>query len=173
MCEPASIALAGIALTAATTVVGAYSAYQQQKSSNRAAEFNASMMRRNAKVAELQAQNAEQQGAVDEKKHRLEVSQLIGSQRAGVSANGLLVDSGTPLDLTSDSEGFGELDALTIRNNAARRAWALRNESADYTAQGELSLMKRTSPVLAAGGSLLSGGSNLATQVASYSKTFR
>lgn len=167
-----SIAIAGLVLTAAGTATAAYSAYQQQESQNKANEYNAAALRRTAEQQNLQAQHAVDQGAVDEKVHRQKVQQLIGSQRAGASAGGLLVDSGTPGQVTSDTAGFGELDALTIRSNAARTAWGITNNAQDTMASAGLATMKNSSPGLAAAPSLLSGASQLAGGLYNYNQTF-
>ncbi len=170
MCEPASLAIAGLAITAISTGVSVYSQYQQAQSQNKANDYNAQLMERNAQNAKAQGQYAVDQGAVDEANQRNKVRQLVGSQRAAASASGLLVDSGTTQDYVSESTGFGELDALTIRNNAARAQWGYENQAADYTGQAGLKRMGNTNPMLAAGGSLLSGGSKLAGDIYSYNK---
>lgn len=51
---------------------------------------------------------------------------LIGAQRAGYAAQGVELDEGTAKAVQTQSAGMGELDALTIRNNAAREAWGYR-----------------------------------------------
>lgn len=167
MCDGgiSTIAIAGLALTAASTGVAAYSQYQATESQNKANEYNAAALNRNAEQANLQAQHLIDQGAVDEKVHRQKVQQLIGTQRASAAGSGLLVDNGTTEDVVEDTAGFGELDALTIRNNAARSAWGARNTGADYSASANLATMKNSSSALSVGGSLLSGGSQMYNQL--------
>ncbi len=168
MCEAASaIAIAGLALTAAATATSVYSAYEQNESQNKANDYNAAVMNRNAENSNAQATRVEEQGAIDEKVHRQKVQQMIGTQRAGFANTGLLVDDGTSLDVTKDTAGFGDLDAQTIRNNAAVQAWGVRNQSADYRAGANLATMRNSSGMLQAGGSLLAGGSQLVGQYSS------
>jgi hypothetical protein len=168
MCLPALV----IAATIASAAISAYGAYQQQKSANAAANYNAQIQNRNAEIANMQAENTVEQGAVAEKQHRLQVSELEGTQRAAASGSGLLVDSGSNLDVTKDTQGFGELDALTIRNNYARQAWGIQNQSADFRSQAQMSTMGNSSPFAAAAPSLLSGASSLSGQLASNKKLY-
>jgi hypothetical protein len=165
-----AIAVIPLAITAISTAVAAYSAYQQAQSQNKANEYNAAVQNRNAQNANIQADAVVQQGAIDEANQRKKVQQFIGSQRAAASANGVLVDDGSALDTTSDTAGYGELDALTIRNNAARAEWGVRNQAADYQAGAQLSLMKNTSPTMAAGTTLLAGASQMAGSYGSFKK---
>jgi hypothetical protein len=172
MCEATTaIAITGLALSAIGTGVAAYSSYEQQKSANAAADYNAKIQERNAENANVQANQVIELGKVEEAQHRLQVAKLKGTQRATGAGSGLLIDQGSNLQITQDTEGFGELDALTIRANAARTAWGVRNESADSMAQANLTRMKKSSPALAAGSSLLAGGSQLAGQYTSYKKS--
>jgi len=76
----------------------------------------------NAAQYELQAQDALQRGAQDEERYRAGVKTLIGSQRAGFAGQNVDVGQGTPVDVQADTAYLGELDALTIRQNAQREA---------------------------------------------------
>lgn len=169
MCEPLTI-LATTALVTSAIGVGvqAYGAQKEQKAANKAAEYNAQIMERNSQIAGMQADNALQRGEVAEKQHRLRVSKLIGEQRAGFGASGAVVDTGSALDVVMDTAEHGELDALTIRHNAAMEAWGYRNQGADYTAQASLSRFSKRSPGFAAGTTLLTGAGQIAGQAASY-----
>jgi hypothetical protein len=172
MCEPASLTMAGLALTVVATGVSTYAAYEQQQSQNKANEYNASVAERNQENANASAQQAIEQGKIDEANHLKKVRQLEGSQEAAGAANGLLVGDGTLLQATQDTAGYGKLDALTIRSNAAREAWGIQNNAADYGAQATLSRMKSSSPLLPAASSFLGGASSFAGGLASYQKTY-
>jgi len=167
MCD---VMLAGLAVTAISTGLSAFAAYQQAGAQNKANEYNASIQRRNADVANLQAKHAIEVGQVEENIQRQKVKQLIGTQRAQIAGAGLLVDADTGLELTKETAGFGELDALSIRSNAARQAWGAQQQAAGYSAQASLATMGKTSPFLAAAPSLLSGASQLARGIYQYNK---
>lgn len=97
----------------------------------RAAESTAQLAEYNAAVAELQARDAEQRGALEANRYRAMVRQVIGAQRAGFAAGNIDVGYGSAVDVQTDTAFLGELDALTIRTNAAREAWGYRVEAAD------------------------------------------
>lgn len=164
------IAIAGLVTTIASTGFAAYSSYQQQQSQNQANNYNRQIEERNAQVAELQAQDAEARGRIAEKEHRLSVANLIAHNRASSAGSGLLVDDGTFEDANEDAAGFGELDALAIRSNAAKEAWGIRNQKANSEAQANLYSMRNSNPLIPAAGSLLSGGSQVADQLYRYRK---
>lgn len=120
-----------MALTAAS---GAYAAYAQRT----AARAEEAAANQNAKVAENAAADALQRGAAEEGRHRDRVRRLIGTQRAGIGASGIELESGSPLELVSDTAALGELDALTIRSNAAREAYGYRAQGNDMRNQGRI-----------------------------------
>lgn len=109
----------------------------------------------NAQVAELQAEQALKRGREDESRLRLQTRQTAGSQRAALAAMGIDVDDGTAGQIQDDTTYFGELDALTIRNNAALEAWGYRTQATDYRMQGDLAAAHGRSQAL---GTILTGG---------------
>lgn len=100
-----------------------------QRSATNAAKESAEF---NAKVAEMQAVDALARGADDEERFREVVKGLIGSQRAGFAGQNVDVGIGSPVDVVADTAYLGELDALTIRNNAAREAWGYEIEAENF-----------------------------------------
>jgi hypothetical protein len=80
------------------------------------------------------------------------------------AASGVLVDEGSPLAILQDTAIQGELDALTIRSNAAQEAWSFRTQAGGFTAQAGLSRAKKRDPGAALTGTLLTGTSRLATR---------
>lgn len=130
------------------TVVDVYGQYQSGKQNERLAKAN-------ARIAEMQAVDAIARGRESERRFRQDVSGLVGAERAALAAQGIEVDTGDALQIQEDTAALGELDALTIRNNAAREAWGYRVQAADYRAQGELA---RTEGTFGAFSTLLTGG---------------
>lgn len=176
MCDMGAIsgplAIASLAMAAAGTAATVYSVYEGQKAQNRTNDFNSAMLQRGAQAKEMQAQTAVEQGKVAEEAQRKKVQAVIGSQRAQASASGLLVDSGTTQAVTEDTAGFGELDALAIRNNAQREAWGIRNDKEDLMLQSSLVQSKNMSPISAAMPSLLNGASSMASGIYGYNQQF-
>ncbi|MDD2709804.1 MAG: hypothetical protein PHV34_17615 [Verrucomicrobiae bacterium] len=173
MCDSIALAATSLALTVASTGMGAISAAQQQKSQNAAAEYNARIAERNAQQSELLAQDAIARGKIDAEAQRKETALKIGAFQASRGGSGLLVNSGSNLDVREDMAGFGELDALTIENNADREAWQLRNQATDYTLQANLARMSKRSSALAVGSSILTGTSKFGTDLYGYRDTFK
>lgn len=169
MCEPTTIIMgASLALSAIGVGVQAYSANKEAKAANAAAEYNASIQERNATIAGIRANDAIARGDIEEKKYRLQVSKLVGEQRSEYGASGVVVDTGSPLDVNLDTVEQGELDALTIRHNASIEAWGLRNQAEEAIGNASLYRATRRSPAVAAGTTLLSGAGQIAGQAANY-----
>jgi hypothetical protein len=142
----------------------AYGAYSQSVATRNAYEYQAKVAANNAQIAKWQSEDAIARGQKEEETHRLKVAHLMSSQRASMAARGLSLDYGSPLDILTGTEFMGEIDALAIRDNAARDAWAYRNKGAEYDANSTL-LENRAdseSPWLSAGGTLLTQGGAVA-----------
>lgn len=163
-----AVGIVSLISTAAGVFMQSQAARQQAEASNRANEYNAQIQERNAAIAEMQAVSAEERGAEAERLHRERVSGLKGSQRVAAAASGVLVDVGSPLEVLQDTAILGELDALTIRSNAAREAWGFRTQAGGYTAQARLSRAKRRDPGAALTTTLLTGASRLGSQYLNY-----
>lgn len=150
------------ALTLAGTALGAVGQVQQGKAAAQAARFNSKVADMNAEIAERQARDALERGKLEEQKKRTQVQQVLGRQKAAMAANGVDVGFGSPLDTLVDTATLGEVDALTIRSNAAREAYDYRVRGANGRAQAGLDRMNadasETAGYLGAAGTLLTGG---------------
>jgi hypothetical protein len=98
-------------------------------------ETNAQIAEYNARMLEAKARDAVRRGFEDESRFRVDLRGLIGSQRAGYAGQGVDVSEGSPLDVQTDTAYQGELDALTIRTNAAREAWGFNVSAEDERMQ--------------------------------------
>lgn len=96
------------------------------------------MLHRNADIADLQAKDAIQRGAIDQKKMRRQTEQVIGKQRVNMAAQGVDINKGSAVDVVADAAYLGELDALTIKNNAAKEAWGYKTQADDLRYRGRL-----------------------------------
>lgn len=117
MCNPA----AAFWVASAVLTVGA--GMYQADATKKAGEAQVEVARRNEATEKQKAELANEIGRIEEEKHRAQVRQMLGSQRATMAANGLDLSSGTALAITDQTAAFGETDAATIRYNAAREAW--------------------------------------------------
>jgi general stress protein YciG len=111
--------------------ISAYGQVKAGKAAKAAGESAAQQQEFNAKVAELQAEDALQRGADEESRFRTSVRGLIGSQRAGFAGQGVDVGSGSAADVQADAAFLGEQDAQQIQRNAEREAWGFRVEAED------------------------------------------
>ena len=152
-------------MQAAGMGMSAMGAYNQAKTQQATLGYEAAVADNNARIADYQAQTEQQIGAQQEQAQRMKTASLFGAQLAGMAANGIDLGQGSAADVLASTQYMGERDALTIRDNAARRAWAynmnaqnLRSESANDRAMGGA-----INPRMAAFTSLLTGASGLAT----------
>ena len=88
------------------------------------AKANSDMAKYQADVATMQAEDAIARGQLEEDRARRRAASFKGTQRSQLAASGVELDSGSASDLQADTAMLSELDALTIRNNAEREAWA-------------------------------------------------
>lgn len=160
MClQAATIGSIGTGLQIAGAVSGAFGSYQQSKATQAAYNYQAAVNRNNAQIAEWQAADAIARGQKSEQAQRLKAAQLKSSQRAAFAARGVALNEGSPLNILADTDYMNELDALTIRDNAARESWAFRNQAAGYASDASMLSARADaeSPMGAAFGSLLTG----------------
>lgn len=164
---------------AALTVAGTANQFITQRREAKAAEqmgdYEAQLYGMNAEFAELQAEDAIARGRESEFRSRAGTRQLVGAQRVALAAQGISLDTGSPADVIENDMMLGELDALTIRNNARREAWGFQAQAAQYRAHGDMARWagKRAAKSLRnqSVSTLLSGAGNLFSIYQSYGKT--
>lgn len=159
-----TLASVGMGLQVAGTVNSLFGASNQAKATQNAYNYQAAVNRNNAQIADWQARDAVTRGQKAEQAQRLRTAQLKGSQRAAMAARGVALDEGSPLNILNDTDYMGELDALTIRDNAEREAWGHRMQAGNYTSDASM-LSNRAdaeSPSSATFGSLLTGAGAVA-----------
>jgi hypothetical protein len=116
------------------------------------------MFEQNAQFADWQAADAFDRGAVNEKRQRQTTEQVIGAQRTSLAAQNVDVNQGSSLDVQADAAYLGELDALTIRNNAAKEAYGYQVQAKDLRQRGKYANQEGQ---MGAINSILGGGSSL------------
>ena len=134
MCEPTTLAIVSIASTVASTALGAMAQAGQRQALEQRAAYQAAVLRNNEALANMMADEARRRGEVAEARQREKTKQLLGTQTARLAGQGTDL-SGSALDILGDSAAAGELDALTVRSNAAREAWAHRTRAAEFAAE--------------------------------------
>lgn len=164
----AAVALAG-------AVAGTAGALQQAANQQAQSDYQSRLARRSAQVAEQNAQVAEEsaraqrrEGYDDAVKKRQETARVIGSQRAEAGASGATVDVGSTLDRNLDTAEKGELDALSLKQQANAqaynqdlRAWALRNQATEAGLQVQYLNNRSQTDYLGLTSTLLNGASRV------------
>lgn len=164
-----AVALAATVASVAVSTVGQLQAGQAARAE---ARYQSAVLKNNAVQAEYAARDAEARGRVEELKQRIATRRVIGRQRAVLAANGVVVDQDSALDITADTEMLGEFDALTIRDNAAREALALRQQRGQFLSEATLARMRgqqaQTAGYVGAGASFLGGLGSVAGKWYNY-----
>lgn len=153
MCNPALLFVASTALTVGSQV-------QQGMALKSAGDANAQIQRRFAT-------DALKRGAAEEQDMRLRTAGLIGEQAAAFGASGAEINTGSSLDILGDTAELGELDALRIRNNAQREAYAHLAGASLSEAEGANAA---TSSYLNAAGTLIGGAGQVSGKWNIYKK---
>ncbi len=117
--------------TMAATLVSVNSARQQARASR-------SIARRNAAIARQRVVDARLRGGAAELRKRRQIHRLLGAQRAAGGASGAQIESGSLQRLQDDVVTLGELDVMTIRNNASREALGLETQAQNFLFEGDL-----------------------------------
>lgn len=153
-----------VALTAASAGVSAVGQIQAGQAEASARRYNAQISDMNAELSRRRAKDAIERGAREEQRHRQDVAALRGRQVAASAANGVDISFGSPLDTIMDDAVLGELDALTIRKNAATEAYDYEVQAVNGRADAQLNRMgaraAETGGFLNAAGTILGGASS-------------
>lgn len=129
-------------LSMGTSLASGYMRYQGQRAQQRSQAayyaYQGQVARNNQILAERQSNLVLAAGESQEAAHRRKVAQVKGAQAAGLSASGVAITEGTSaLDILGDTAALGELDAMTIRNNAKNEAYGIRLQALQYGRQAE------------------------------------
>lgn len=167
------MAISSLALSAAGGVSNSVGAYYGAKSQKTAYNSAADAAEANAKMAELQAQSEIASGQREEQKVRLNTAQLKGAQRASMAANGIDLGEGTANQIQTSTDYMGEVDALTVRQNAVKNASDARMQGANYQneARTDRATARAINPSNAAFSSLLGTASDVSAKWYGFQKS--
>lgn len=160
---------------AATLGGGAMQAAGQIQAGNAAkasANYNAAIARMNADQAKNNQQIASQTGmaqtGMQEQKTRAEFGQTLANQ----AGSGVDVNSGSFSDVQASERTLGDLDALTVRQNATKEAFGYKVQETNQRAQGELDKFEgknaQTAGYIGAAGTLLGTAGSSSSQYQKY-----
>jgi hypothetical protein len=150
-----------------SSAVGSYYSAKSQQSSLR---FQSDIADTNARIAELGAQSALNQGQQQAGALTLKAGQIKSSQRASMAANGVDLGVGNAAEVQASTDIMKEIDANTLIANAVRSAWGYRTQGVNY--QNEAALRSATagtiSPFAASATSLLGSAGSVANTWYNY-----
>jgi hypothetical protein len=153
-------------MAAVGAIVGAVGSVVQGFAGASSANYQAAVAANNAKIATQNAQYALETGNREEEAWRVKAGGLIASQEAAQAASGIDVSVGSAVDVRRGARVLEELDALTIKNNAIRRAKDFEAQSAQFSAQEGLYGMEAKNSIFEG---ILGGVSSLAGAASSVS----
>lgn len=110
-------------------LLSAAGGYGQARGDQNALNYEAQVGANNAAIARYQASLAKQVGASEKQRVQLNTAQIYGKQRASMGANNVVMGTGSATDILATTKYMGARDALTVQDNAARKAWAYQNEA--------------------------------------------
>lgn len=171
MADPATWAI----VASAAGAVISYAGTQRQAEANAQANaYQAQVARNNQTLADMYAERSQQQGGVQAENKQLETAQRLSAVRAAIGGNGLDPSSGSGLRLQKDTLAMGDLDARTIRANAARDAYGYHTQGMGFAAQAGLnSAAARNATAggnLAGVGAIISGAASVSDKWANYKR---
>lgn len=166
-------------LTIASTIIGGLStgfqvlgSIQQGKAEKASAEYNASVAAANAEIAKQKTAMAGAAATAQTEQAQLKTRAQIGGIITSQAASGINVGSGSALDVRSSARDLGQLNAITVRSNAARTAYGYQTEAMSYDAQSKLDKFQGSSAMTAseinAGGTVLGGLGDAANRYAQF-----
>lgn len=119
------------------------------------ARFQQAQFKFNQRLADLEAREAERVGLAEATKVRASARKLEAEQRVRFAAQGVDPRFGTPSAILDSTQFLSEMDAITVQNNAYRRAFGYKVESIGYGTQARFS---RLASQGAARSTILAGG---------------
>lgn len=131
MCDPVTLAVVSIGTTLASTGLGIAGQMQQAQSQQAMHGYQAAVAHNNRIAAHRMAEEAMRRGQIEEQARRTRTAQVLGTETAILAGQGTDL-AGSPTDILGDTAAAGEMDALTIRGNAAREAWGYRAKGVEF-----------------------------------------
>ncbi|MCL1939922.1 MAG: hypothetical protein FWG04_04610 [Desulfovibrionaceae bacterium] len=155
-----------LVMMAASAAYSAYSGAEQARAQNKALEYNAQAMQQNAENARYEASYARAQAMRNANRKQLETGVLIGAQRAKMGASGVVVDSGSFMDLLQNTAAEGATEAMSMIHEGDVAAWRHEVRSGQYGGEANMLLSSKQDPNAVLAGGLLQGAAK--TTMAAY-----
>lgn len=127
-----SQALEGLGLMG--SILGTFINVGAQQRSNEAAQ---QVYATNKAIAYGAAQQAISKGNFDAARVQERGSQIVGQQQAAFGASGVVANAGSPVAVAGGTKFNTDVDAQTIRNNAAREAWGYTQQASNIAKEAQ------------------------------------
>jgi hypothetical protein len=163
--EAATLGKVALGAQAIGGVAASVGAYNKAKAERTAYEMQAQVAENNKQFALWQAEDALVRGEKATVASQLRTRQLKGKQIASMAGRGIDLGEGSALNILTDTDLMGEIDANTVKDNAAKEAYGHRTSAANFGANADLLRFRasNTSPSGAAFGTLLTSAGSVAS----------
>lgn len=136
-----ALKVVGTILAVASTAISIPTSIQQGKNAQAMYDYQAKVAKKNADIAQQNADQERQAGIEEARWQRIKTLQSIGSQQVAMAGNGIDIASGTALDTIEDTAQMGELDALMIQYNSERAAQNYEQQANNFNNQANLDVI--------------------------------
>ncbi|EGQ8036340.1 hypothetical protein ACU63D_000325 [Vibrio parahaemolyticus] len=133
----------GAALVGATAMGAASGA--KAGADYQAAEYSQKLAEQNVDILESQAESERIAGSQEAQKKTIETRQQTSRAAVELAGRGLDISSGTAEDLLAQNQEVGQLESMTILNNANRRAFGYESQAQNISSQAELQKRRASS----------------------------
>jgi len=133
-----SVAAAALALQAYGTIQQAQNQKAQGEAVQAQNDYQAAILRNNKILADRKADDARERGENEAFQNDLQTRQIIGRQVTQIANTGQEVNTGSGLEITSDTASLGRLDSLRIVNNAEREALGFESQGMNFESEARL-----------------------------------
>lgn len=151
--------------------ISAYGSIESSEATAAADKYNAAVAQNNAIIANNNASQAAAAGESQAEQTALQTRAKVGGLKANEAAAGVDVNSGSALDVRSSAQQLGELNAITVRSNAAKVAYGYQTQNMNDVAQAQLDQTAANNAITAgdinAAGNVVGG---LSSAAGSYAK---
>lgn len=147
--------------SAVTGGIGSYFSAAGQRANLKASASAADL---NARIAEMQGQDALRTGQRQEQASKIATRNTRDAVRAGYAAQGIDLASETAINVITSVDTIGEIEANTINANAARAAWGYKTQGTQFEAEAATrrATSKGISPVGSSATSLMNSAGDIA-----------
>lgn len=129
----------GVAMGAITSALGSYYAADAQKyqlkAQASALDFQKEIAKRNASMAEQQAESLLAAGNKEIGRYTAAAGQAAAQERNRLGARGIQAGVGSAAEVAASNDLAKQVDVLTMRSNTLRQAAAARTQAGNYQAQ--------------------------------------